>query len=247
MRIPRIHYDGTLTNGSDVYLPPETSHYITHVLRLKKGMGLILFNGNGREYTASITHIKKTVVTAKVEDECCKMTESPLTLHLAQAISRSEKMNWAIQKAVELGVNTITPLITDYCSVKLPPEGMSKRMGHWKKIIISACEQSGRTVIPLLHPIYSFTHWIKEELPGLKLYCDPGAVQNLALPASLLNQAVFLLIGPEGGFSPQELKSAQAHHFLGISLGPRILRTETATLAAITLIQSRWGDLCATI
>jgi 16S rRNA (uracil1498-N3)-methyltransferase len=150
-------------------------------------------------------------------------------------------MDWILQKAVELGVSKITPLLTRFCNIKLTHERMEKRLAHWQKIIYSACEQTGRSTLPLLEPISLFPEWIKTQSAQLMVYCDPTAPQGIsALPES---REVLVLIGPEGGLSQQEIIEAQEQNFIGISLGPRILRTETAALVAISLFQCQWGDI----
>lgn len=243
MRISRIYFEGFLRKGENIDLPIESSHYIMHVLRLKMGANVILFNGDGNEYDATLIDLQRKTVTLKVGESFIVQSESPLKLMLAQGILRSEKMDWAIQKAVELGVHEITPLITDFCSLRLNEERASKRLNHWKKIIISASEQSRRTTLPTLNPIIPFREWVHLNLEKLLIYCDPEANKTMAsLPQSQLNEVV-ILIGPEGGLSPKEVRLAKENNFIGVSLGPRILRTETATLAAITLLQNRWGDL----
>lgn len=241
MRISRIYYSGELHQGERIELSPESSHYIMHVLRLQVAASLILFNGDGNEYQAILTDLKKKTVSVTIQQTISVIRESSLQLHLAQAITRNEKMDWVIQKAVELGVVKITPLMTRYCTVKLAADRMAKRLQHWQNIIISACEQSGRNVLPRLAPIIDFSEWIKTEDSGLKLFCDPNSKTSIVtLPKA---NSVVIVIGPEGGLSTQEIKTAQEQDFTGVSLGPRILRTETAGLAAITLLQGSFGDM----
>jgi 16S rRNA (uracil1498-N3)-methyltransferase len=241
MRISRIYFDGVLAEGMSICFPLDVSHYIMNVLRLKIGANLIVFNGKGGEFNAIIKVVEKKGVTAQIQQYKDHSTESPLSIHLAQAISRSEKMDLILQKAVELGVNKVTPLITEFCNIQLNEDRAAKRFLHWQKVLISACEQSGRTYVPSLEPIQKFQVWLKKNLAPLRLFCDPRSDQRLASLSR--QQEVVLLIGPEGGFSSKEIDEAKAHNFLGISLGPRILRTETAPLAAITILQSYWGDM----
>jgi 16S rRNA (uracil1498-N3)-methyltransferase len=241
MRVSRIYYDGYLFPKESISLPPETSHYIKNVLRLKIGSDLILFNGKGGEYQARIKRIDAKNVVVAVAYYRERFSESPLNIHLAQAISRSAKMDWILQKAVELGINRITPVITDYCIVKLTKDSAVKRLAHWQKVIISACEQSGRTLLPDLDPVQTLPEWLKTDLKPLRLFCDPDAKTSLRTLSRATD--VLILIGPEGGLSESEVSIATAHNFIGISLGPRILRMETAPLTAIAILQHAWGDI----
>jgi 16S rRNA (uracil1498-N3)-methyltransferase len=242
VRISRVYFKGTLASGLQIILPNEASHYLLHVLRLKIGDPLILFNGEGGHYQASLVgSTKKKEAIVLVGEFKAINTESPLKIHLAQGISKGEKMDFVIQKAVELGVTEITPLITEFCAVKVNNDRLAKRQQHWFKVIISACEQSGRTGIARLNAPQLLTNWIDHQPNPLKIYCQPGAsntIKNLE-PA----QDVLLLIGPEGGLSKTEIMAAQNANFKGVTLGSRILRTETAALSAISVVQSLWGDL----
>lgn len=242
MRISRIFYEDELHSNSLIDLPLDSSHYLIHVLRLKKGDQVTLFNGNGQEFTALLVETTKKTVRVQVGLGIYIDRESPLKIHLVQAISKGEKMDWTIQKAVELGVAKITPLITQHCAVKLNPDRLNKKLNHWKKIMISACEQSGRTKIPMLSSINTFVDWINGNHTELKLVCNPTASATISsLPATI--QELLLFIGPEGGLSDQEISLTRQHDFIPISLGPRILRTETAAISALALIQNKWGDL----
>lgn len=242
MRIPRIYFNGNLHEGLLLTLPPETSHYIIHVLRLKKGSLLILFNGLDGEFNTEIIDIHKKQAAINVKSFIARNVESPLKIHLAQGISRQDKMDLVIQKAVELGVSTITPLITEFCGVKLDKERLEKRLDHWRKVIISACEQSGRNIVPTLFGVTTFANWLLNGIyADSKLICHPNSSQTIATISKPTD--VILLIGPEGGLSDNELMKAKENNYTQISLGPRVLRTETATLAAITLLQGYWGDI----
>lgn len=170
-----------------------------------------------------------------------KQRESPFNIHLGQSLSRSEKMDWAIQKSVELGVNEISPLFSDHCARKLDTTQSNKRNDHWQNIIISACEQSGRSTLPILNPLLSIDDWLNETKSDHKLFFHPDAKFHLAELPHMDN--AMLLIGPEGGLSTRETQLALSQGFKAISLGPRILRTETAALAAIAILQNRFGDL----
>jgi 16S rRNA (uracil1498-N3)-methyltransferase len=242
MRIPRIFFDGNLNVDNEIRLSKEITHYLIHVLRLKKNYRIYLFNGDEGEYEALITDLNKHNITVKIQAYQSKYTESPLSIHLAQGISRGDRMDFAIQKAVELGVAFITPIITEYCSLSLKPSQFDKKMQHWQGIIISSSEQSGRTKLPVLKPIQSFQDWITTRSEQIKIICHPQhQKQSLSLTTNVNDVA--LLIGPEGGFSDEEFMQSLKHNFNCMSLGPRTLRTETATVVAITLLQFWWGDV----
>jgi 16S rRNA (uracil1498-N3)-methyltransferase len=243
MRTTRIYFNGVLTVQTELVLPPATSHYVIHVLRLKPGSNIILFNGGGEDYCATIIKILKKQAILSIDNVILKEADAPLKIHLAQAILKSEKMDWVIQKAVELGVSSITPLMTDYCSVKLDEERATRRLKHWREIIISACEQSGRTRLALLSNVYEFHNWVQAAQGLIKICCHPKASLRMKPLEVPLDSDILLLIGPEGGFSEKEIKLACHHNFIQVSLGPRILRAETAALTAIAIAQSQWGDI----
>jgi len=242
MRIPRIFTPASLNSGATIELDENAFSHAVRVLRLKQGDNLILFNGEGGEFEAELTDAQKKRASATIGQFHDKDCESPLAIILGQCISRGEKMDYTIQKAVELGVTEIVPLFSERCGVKLNQERMEKRLRHWHSIIISACEQCGRNRIPELHEAIALTDWQQQLNVSLKLVLDPTASNTLA---TLNNpeKDVALLIGPEGGLSDNEIKSAIEHGFSGIRLGPRILRTETAGLTALSVIQQLWGDL----
>src|SRR5690606_29620786 len=205
------------------------------VLRMKEGQEVLLFDGSGAQFPAEITEVSKKQVLVKVTQREENSSESPLDLHLGQVISRGEKMEFTIQKSVELGVNTITPLISERCGVKLDEKRFEKKLAQWQKIAISACEQCGRNIIPEIRPIMSLEAWCAEEYDGLKLNLHPRAKYSInTLPAPV--NKVRLLIGPEGGLSAEEIDMTQTYHFEETLLGPRVLRTETAALTAITAL-----------
>ncbi len=242
MRIPRIYYAGKLKPNSEVTLRFEPSNHILHVLRLKLGSPLILFDGTGGEYNAQLFAIDKQHVIAKVEKFTGREIESPLKIHLGQGISRGEKMDYTIQKAVELGVSKITPLFTEYCNVKLSGERLQKRLQHWQSIAIGACEQCGRNRIPSIDYAQDLQTWIPRSKSDISLTLYHRANQTLAdLPQRI--STVTILIGPEGGLSDHEMEFAQRYNFIPVCFGPRILRTETAALTAISILQSKWGDM----
>ncbi|MAM71328.1 MAG: 16S rRNA (uracil(1498)-N(3))-methyltransferase [Gammaproteobacteria bacterium] len=240
MRISRLYLDQPLQPGSQLSLSGQQAHYLSKVLRLKAESPLIIFNGQGGEYSARITHINKHELELFVDEYFAVDTESPLTSILGLGLSRGERMDLAIQKSTELGVSCIVPLFTDYCEVKLKAERMGKKLRHWQQIIISACEQSGRTRIPEILAPRSLSDWCEGLVCPLKLIFEPSA--STRLDQQKAAEKLALLIGPEGGFSPGELALTEQHGFVPIRLGPRVLRTETAPVAALSALQLYWGD-----
>lgn len=238
--IPRLYIAAELKVDSSLVLPAANAHHILRVLRLTKDAEVILFNGNGHDYTARITEADKRHCSVTLVQAHEAHRESPLRIHLAQGISRNDRMDWVIQKAVELGVTEITPLLCHKGMIKLTEERLEKKHMHWQNIVISACEQSGRNIIPKLHPVQTLKQWIDTYQGQNNWMLDPMATDSFkALPSELPNCTI--LIGPESGFSPEELTQAQ-QKFTGLQMGPRILRTETAPLAMISALQARYGD-----
>lgn len=243
MRIPRIYTDNPLIVGDTIQLDQRAFQHAVKVLRLREGNEIILFNGTGGEYKALFQEVTKKQASAIVNEFSDKNVESTLSIHLALGISKGERMDFAIQKAVELGVTDITPLYTERCVVNLDAKREEKRLAHWQGIIFSACEQSGRNILPVLHKPVDIRKDFSA-LPDceLKLTLSPYAKKSLK-QISAKEKAVLILIGPEGGLSEEEVKIAIQHNFTAVSMGPRILRTETAALTAISTIQALWGDL----
>ena len=242
MRIARIFYADDLKVNLTVALNVRTCHYLLHVLRLKERDELILFNGDGTEYHAQIIHIEKKVVRIHIDTSLPCHTESPLFIELGQGISRSEKMDYVIQKAVELGVNRIVPLFTSRCGVKFTEKRLANRMKHWHSVLISACEQSGRCRLPELLKPQPLNEWLILKRTGLNIVCDLNSTQSLANTKQTI-QRVTVLIGPEGGLTMDEINQAKNVDFADISLGPRVLRTETAAVTTLSLLQAWFGDL----
>ncbi|AAO91449.2 16S rRNA (uracil(1498)-N(3))-methyltransferase [Coxiella burnetii] len=238
VRIQRIYYPDQLSVDSTVTLDSRNYHYLLNVLRLREGHKIILFNGDGNNYGGRITRIQKKQVEITIDSKEAGRTESSLFIELGQGISRSEKMDYAIQKAVELGVNRIVPLITERTSTK--PK--TQKLAHWQGVLISGCEQSGRCCIPELMQAQSLSDWLSQKREGLSLVCHPNAQNSLA-DFKTTSQRITLLIGPEGGLSDDEVQRATQSGFQVLFLGPRILRTETATVTALSLIQAYFGDL----
>jgi len=241
MRIPRIFVAETLALGQQMPLPDQAARHVNQVLRLSVGCSLIIFNGKGGEFAAKIVEVQKRQVLVSLDEYREVGAESPLRIHLGQAISRGERMDIALQKSVELGVTEITPLFTERCNVKLPADRLAKRMEHWQGVIESACEQCGRDRVPPLHAPLELDDWLQTS-QGAGMVLDPLAQQSLlALPLDGA-QPMRMLIGPEGGLVEAEVGKALDSGFMGVRLGPRILRTETAAMAVLSILQARYGD-----
>jgi len=241
MRTIRLYQPGPLTPGQSVALCEDAANHAGKVLRMQAGEVLELFNGDGNNYTALIAEVGKKQLLVDIQSVSDNLIESPLKLHLGQGISRGDRMDFAIQKAVELGVSEITPLFTERCGVKLDAERLEKKREQWQKIVISACEQSGRSVVPPVHTPVTLEKWLGQADNCLKLTLDPwtsATIKQLA-PTDRLR----LVIGPEGGFSDREVAATTLAGFQPVRLGPRVLRTETAALTAIAALQLQLGDL----
>lgn len=242
MRIPRIFHPQPLAVDTEVALTADAINHIANVLRLKPDNPLVLFNGDGNEYPATLQQVERRNVVASVDAKLGVSCESPLPVHLGQGVSKGDRMDLVLQKSVELGVTEITPLITERCVVKLDQQRWQKKHQQWQKIIIGACEQCGRNILPTLHPVTLFSDWVRQSTNALRLTLDPTA--DKLFRDLCPNQHGFrLLIGPEGGLSKQEVYQTEEQGFTPALLGPRVLRTETAAIAAITSLQSRFGDL----
>lgn len=242
MREIRIYQSGEYQSGQLLELSPEASQHVGVVLRMQPGEGVTLFCGDDREFAATIETVKKKKVIVSIGKSCEVSRESPLKIHLAQGISKGDRMELVMQKAVELGVASITPIVSDRCSVKLDKERMAKKLHQWQAIAIAACEQSGRNQIPIVHQFIEFEDYVKSVHSDLKLILHPGAAKSWR-DYELKHTDISLLIGPEGGFTDEEVKWACDNKFDTLSLGPRILRTETAAITAIGLLQAVGGDL----
>ena len=238
MRLSRFFIDAPLSLGRHE-LPEAQAHYIGRVLRLAPGAAVQLFDGSGREYLGELAEVGKRSVSVELREVFDGLAESPLRIHLGQGLSRGERMDWAIQKATELGVAEITPLVSERCEVRLKDERADKRLAHWRQIAISACEQCGRSVLPVIHAPLGLDDWQRQVQAELKLVLHPVAepLASHARPSSLA-----FLIGPEGGLSEAEVEQAKSHGFHAARLGPRVLRTETAPVVALSVAQQLWGD-----
>lgn len=241
MRIPRIYQPGQYSKGQTIILSEEAGQHIGLVLRMQAGESLILFNGYNQEFNATIVSAQKRKVTVLIQSMQTINRESPCQIHLAQAISKGDRMEFVVQKAVELGVTSITPIITERCVVRLDPERMQKKIAQWQAIAIAACEQSGRNQIPMIHQAQTLDKYLKMCKTALKLILEPTSTNSWREYKEAPTD-IALLIGPEGGLSTTEVLSACEYDFQALRLGPRILRTETAAIAAVVLLQAHFGD-----
>lgn len=241
MARPRIYLEIDLRAGSQVELPEPAARHLVQVLRLRAGDGFVAFNGRGGEYDALLASAGKRGAAAQIAAFREVDRESPLRVTLAQCISRGERMDYTVQKAAELGAWAIVPLTSANSVVHLDGERWDKKLAHWRGVIVAACEQSGRTRVPLLQPVTPIANWLAQAA-GLRLMLAIGGRQSLRdLPPPA--EPLCLLAGPEGDFSEAESRAALARGFVPIGMGPRILRTETAGVAALAAIQALWGDL----
>lgn len=241
MRIPRLYVPLALSSGKVVELPEQAAAHCQRVLRLREGAALILFDGAGGEYQAQLVEAGKRGVRVQVGAHEAREAESPLRITLGQGVSRGERMDYTLQKSVELGVARIAPLETARSVVNLQGERRERRQQHWQGVVSAACEQCGRNRLPGLDDLAPLAAWLGGTHQGLRLVLHHRGAQRLSqLPPP---QALTLLIGPEGGLEEAELAQARQAGFIPLCLGPRILRTETAAVAALSAIQALWGDL----
>lgn len=241
MRIPRLYCPELTKNTRTMPLPEKVHRHAVQVLRLKQGAELFLFDGRGLEYSAILEDVAKRSSTVRLVKSLNVDNESPLSITLLQGVSRGERMDYALQKAVELGVHHIIPVITDRCNVSLSGDRADKRLAHWQGIITSACEQSGRSILPILSNVTQLEEAINNCAVKCRLVLDPLA--DSGLTALTKQNEVALLIGPEGGLAGQEVQQAVDMGFQAITMGPRILRTETAAVTALAIVQAAWGDV----
>ncbi len=244
MRLSRIFIPEVLTVGETVVLKGQAAHYLTRVLRLSVADAVTLFNGNGENYSGEVHEIDRQRVLISLSSKQDPGTESPLKIMLVQAISRGERMDYTVQKAAELGVHSVQPLFTSRVAVRLDDKRRVKRLEHWRGVMTSACEQCGRAVVPQIMEPLSMTDWLADddtEHDTQRLVLDPDAGLKLS-NCKIAGDSVSVLIGPEGGFSPDEIKQMAAKGVTGVSLGPRIFRTESAGPAAIAVLQVIAGD-----
>lgn len=243
MRLNRIHCEGPIIEGSELAVPSAGAYHIARVLRMREGAQLSIFDGSGPEFQAEIIRVEGDRVTVRVGAHSTGAAESPLRITLVQGVSRSERMDWTLQKATELGVTAIAPVLTSRSVVRLDDKQAEKKQAHWRGIVIGACEQCGRGKIPVVStPVPLRHHFANVRKDGMRLVLSPVAPGSLAGLSSLPSR-VDLLIGPEGGLDDDELVAAQKAGFMPVRLGPRVLRTETAAVVALSVLQALWGDL----
>jgi 16S rRNA (uracil1498-N3)-methyltransferase len=230
-----------LEPGTEVPLEGGPAHYLGRVLRANRGQTIVAFNGDGHDYVCEILSLDRRCVTLEVQSRLPATREPGTRITIVQAISRGERMEQTLQKCTELGACAFQPLVSERVEVRLSGEKLVKRLAHWQGVVVSACEQSGRAVVPSVYPPLAVEAWLEKPLPSARLLFVPGAVKRLAnieLPSEME-----LVVGPEGGFSDPELALIRSHGAQAVSLGPRVLRTETAAPAALAVIQALRGDM----
>jgi 16S rRNA (uracil1498-N3)-methyltransferase len=242
MRVSRLHITDTLVTGAQLSLPADSAHYLGTVLRAREGDSVRVFNAADGEFDAVVSKSKKGHVDVTI-GECVRAPENAakLGLHLALGLSRGDRMDYAIQKATELGVTEITPLFTEHGEVRLKPDRLENKLRHFEKIAINAAEQCGRLDVPVINTPLPLDAFLAQETQAKRLLLEPGGEQRLTASQTLTD--IQLLIGPEGGFSEQEVAQARASNCEIMRLGPRVLRTETAPVAALAILQFLYGDL----
>jgi len=242
MRVPRLYVDMPLVSGDIIELPLKQSNYLCKALRMEIGRELWLFNGQGVAFQAQIhsAHPKKAQVLVGEKDNIDR--ESPLKIELGIALSKGDRFDYVVQKATELGVTSICPLVTERIDVRLNEERMNKKLDHWRGIGISACEQSGRNILPVIAEPSTLDQWCDSLAQKYKLVLAPDAKSSIKDIDFGKGREVAVAIGPEGGFSSREIDLVHSQGFKGVALGPRILRTETAPLAIVSILQLLGGD-----
>jgi 16S rRNA (uracil1498-N3)-methyltransferase len=256
MRLTRVFVDGELSPGNIMELERNTASHLAKVLRARSGDELVLFNGDGREFDASIESVRGSRVSASIDAARSVDRESPLKVTLLQCVPRGDRMDFVVQKATELGVERIVPVLSQRSVVRLDAAQAASKQAHWRAVAVSACEQCGRNRLPQVEAPQPLLNYLGAMAPqkasgALRLILEPaGAIQERSARSidvaagGPISQAE-IAIGPEGGFSPEELDAFQLSAFARLGLGPRVLRTETAAIAAIVMLQTRFGDMCA--
>lgn len=240
MRIPRFYDPQSLQLDQLIELNDAVVQHVCRALRMRVGDELILFNGDGLEYKAQLETVEKRRASARIIQQDDRHIESPLDIRIGQSLSRGERMDYAVQKATEMGMQQMFPLFSERCEVKLSTDRQDKRIRHWQQVAISACEQSGRCKVPTIGAPQTLEQWVKQEDAELKLVLH----HHTATPLAEMDapESIALLIGPEGGLTEQEVELARDHGFQPVAFGPRVMRTETAPVAALALLQYLWGD-----
>ena len=241
MRHYRVYSDTALALGAQAELDKGAAKHLAAVLRVGLGDTITVFNGDGFNYLCSVLEITKSSLSVRVVSKSDPENESSLSTTLGLAVSKGDRFEWAIKKATELGVTSIAPLLTQRVDVRLPPDRWAKKRSHWQQVVIAACEQSGRAFVPTVCDATPLASWLSTLDAETRFVLDPKAL-GAPKPADEPRH-IALLIGPEGGLTDDEVALAKGNHFIGMSLGPRILRTETAPIAALSIIGAKWGDL----
>jgi 16S rRNA (uracil1498-N3)-methyltransferase len=243
MRLNRVYAEQPLVTGADVRLPEAAAYHVARVLRLRAGAPLVLFDGSGADFRGEILAVEGDRVLVRVGERSAGLRESPLAITLVQAVSRGERMDWTLQKATELGVRRIQPVLSARSVVRLDASQAAKKLRHWQAIVAGACEQCGRSVLPEVRTPLDLSRYLTEApREGQRLVLSPTGPASLAGLASTAAR-IELLIGPEGGLDDAEFEAAARAGFSPVRLGPRVLRTETAGIVALAVLQALWGDL----
>ena len=241
MRITRIHTGQPLEPGREVVLENGAAHYLCRVLRVSPGQAVILFNGDGYDCEAEVRRPGRREIALRVKTRSPGLPEPGLAITVAQALSRSERMDQTLQKCTELGAAAFQPLVSERAEVRLEGDKLQRRLEHWRGVVISACEQCGRSRVPEVAAPLTLAEWLGQRTSGPRLVLDPAA--EAPLSRQPLADRVTLVVGPEGGFSDAEIGGMRANGVQAVTLGPRILRTETAAPAAVAVLQAFAGDL----
>jgi 16S rRNA (uracil1498-N3)-methyltransferase len=243
VRLSRVYCGGALEPGTEIALPATAASHVARVLRLRAGSPIVVFDGSGSDYACEIAVVEGDRVRVRVGEATDGRPESPLSVTLVQAVSRGERMDLTLQKATELGVGAVVPVLSARSVVRLDERQAEAKLRHWQAVVTSACEQCGRSVLPRVHAPLALDRYLAESPRDcLRLVPSPGASDSLAGLRDA-PEAAELLIGPEGGFEESELVGAERAGFRPVRLGPRVLRTETAGIVALTVLQAMWGDL----
>ena len=243
MRLNRVYTERPIADGAELTLPEAAAYHVARVLRLRAGAPLVLFDGSGADFRGEIVAVEGDRVRVRVGERAAGLRESPLAITLVQAVSRGERMDWTLQKATELGVTCIQPVLSARSVVRLDEQQAARKLRHWQAIVAGACEQCGRSVLPEVRDPLDLSRFLAEApRGGQRLVLSPNGPASLAGLATTATR-VELLIGPEGGLDDLELDAAARAGFAPVRLGPRVLRTETAGIVALTVLQALWGDL----
>ena len=247
MRITRIYTPQPLSLDCQITLEPSASAHLVKVLRLRAGALVVLFNGDGFDYEAELISPRAEVAQLQIHRRTPGAPESPLRITLIQALCRGEKMDWVLEKTCELGVHAIVPVSSERSEVHLSPERAAKRREHWQRVVLSACEQSGRAYVPAVAALKELSHYLADSSdPALRLVLEPGSTPLAGLPGLDGNNAITVAVGPEGGWSDRDLAQLTHARFIPVALGARILRAETAGVAVLACLQTLGGDFAAT-